>query len=207
MNRLIFVLLLIYNFNYGKKIEVYYITTDNEKHYIVLDIPVDLLSDEINFQAIQFTLKYYDKNGDKQKLYLELIYEVGLNYYGEKIVLRKLINSIDLVPMALFDTRHILLKLVKEDVVSSYSFYGTWYTVTQGGFGLAGSGSFYNYGVLILVKKDGTMVDSSTGSFKNKIRKFFSDCPELVEKINDKIFKRKHIEEVIEYYKLNCFKE
>jgi len=51
------------------------------------------------------------------------------------------------------------------------------------------------------------MVDSSTGSFKNKIRKFFSDCPELVEKINDKIFKRKHIEEVIEYYKLNCFKE
>ena len=68
MNKFIFVLLLVYNFSYSKKIEGYYITTNNEKYNTVFEIPVGMLSDEINFEAIQFVLKYYDENEKKQKL-------------------------------------------------------------------------------------------------------------------------------------------
>jgi hypothetical protein len=205
MNKFIFVLLLVYNFSYSKKIEGYYITTNNEKYNTVFEIPVGMLSDEINFEAIQFVLKYYDENEKKQKLDLELIFEVGFDYNGEKFVLRKLRNSINLVPNALFDTSYILLRIIKEDIISSYSFSGTSYMVNSNGYGgVGGGGNFYKYGSSILVKKDGTMVDPSTGSFRKKMSEFFSDCPDLVDKINDKVYKRNQIDEVIEYYKVNC---
>lgn len=207
MKQFIFVLLFVFNFSYSKNIEGYYITTNNEKFNTVFDIPVGLLSDEINFEAIQFVLKYYDKNGEKQKLDLKLIHEVGFEYYGEKFVLRKLKNALDLAPNLIFDTSYILLRIIKEDIISEYSFSRTGYMVNGSGFGGVGGGSFYKYGSGILVKKDGTMVDPSTGSFRKKMREFFSDCPDLVNKLNDKVYKRNQLDQVIEYYKVNCYKE
>ena len=207
MKHFVFVLLFVFNFSYGKNIEGYYITTNNKKYTKVFDIPVGVPSDEVNFQAIQFVLKYYDENNKKQKLDLEFIYEVGFEYNGEKIVLRKLRNELDLPPTLISDTRYILLKLIKEDIISEYSFSGTGYMLNPNGFGGSVSGSFYKYGSGILVKKDGTMVDPSTGSFRKKMREFFADCPVLVEKINNKVYKRNQIEEIIEYYKVNCYKE
>jgi len=33
---------------------------------------------------------------------------------------------------------------------------------------------------------------------------FFYDCPALVDKINDKVYNRNQIDEIIAYYKVNC---
>jgi len=40
--------------------------------------------------------------------------------------------------------------------------------VNSNGFGGAGTERFYEFGSGILVKKDGTMIDPSTGSFRKK---------------------------------------
>jgi hypothetical protein len=207
MKHFVFVFLFVFNFSYSENIEGYYITTNNKKFTKVFDIPVEGISDEVNFQAIQFVLKYYDENNKKHKLDLEFIYEVGFEYNGEKIILRKLRNELDLAPNLISDKRYILLKLIKEDIISEYLFSRTGYMLNANGFGGSAMGSFYKYGSGILVKKDGTMVDPSIGSFRKKMREFFSDCPVLVEKINNKVYKRTQIDEVIEYYKVNCYKE
>lgn len=47
---------------------------------------------------------------------------------------------------------------------------------------------------------------SGMGSFKNKMKAFFYDCPYLVKKIEDNTYKRKHITEMIEDYTKNCVK-
>ncbi len=40
--------------------------------------------------------------------------------------------------------------------------------------------------------------------FKKIAKKYFNNCPDLLEKINNKYFKRYGIESVIEYYNINC---
>lgn len=207
MKQFIFALLFVFNCSYGKKIEGYYITTTKEKFNAVFDISVGALTDEINFEAIQFALKYYDANGERQKLDLSTIYEVGFKYNEEQFVLRKLRNFLDLNALYAFDTTYMLLRIIKEDVISSYVFSGTGYMVNSNGFGGAGTGKFYKFGSGILVKKDGTMINPSTGSFRKKMRAFFYDCPALVDKINDKVYKRNQIDEIIAYYKENCLQK
>lgn len=189
------------NFLFAKKVEGYYINNDKERINAIFDIPVNWVSEEINFGAIQFQIKYFDENDKKQKLNLSSIYEIGFEYMGEKIVLRSLQNTIELGNY-IGDSSYILLRLMKEDLISEYSYSGTGYMVNA-----SGTGSFYSYGSGILVKKDGTMADPSTGSFKKRMSEFFSDCPELAQKINDKIYKRKDLYIIIEEYKNNCYKE
>ena len=41
-------------------------------------------------------------------------------------------------------------------------------------------------------------------SFKKKAIKYFSDCPNLVQKIKDKVYKKRDIKEIVEYYNSNC---
>lgn len=43
-------------------------------------------------------------------------------------------------------------------------------------------------------------------NFKKTASAYFKDCPELVEKINNKTYKKTHIEEVIKFYNSNCGK-
>ena len=54
--------------------------------------------------------------------------------------------------------------------------------------------------VRILTK--GKAIDKS---FRKTAIEFFKDCPELVKKLDDKIFKKDDIEQVVNYYNKNCF--
>ena len=41
-------------------------------------------------------------------------------------------------------------------------------------------------------------------SFEKKAIEYFSDCPELVQKIKAKVFRKRDIEEIVKYYNSNC---
>ncbi len=43
-------------------------------------------------------------------------------------------------------------------------------------------------------------------SFKNVIEENFKDCPDIIEKFENKTFKKKHFIEIVEYYNANCGK-
>lgn len=67
MKTYVLALLLTFNFSFSKKIEGYYITTNNEKVNTTFSVAVNLLSKEINFEAILFGIKFYDENEKKTK--------------------------------------------------------------------------------------------------------------------------------------------
>lgn len=41
-------------------------------------------------------------------------------------------------------------------------------------------------------------------NFKKTASNYFKDCPSLVDKLKNKIFKKRDIEEVVTYYNTNC---
>ncbi len=43
--------------------------------------------------------------------------------------------------------------------------------------------------------------------FKNSMKSYFKDCPELIEKVENKDFKSNAIREIIEFYNHNCFQK
>lgn len=202
MKQFIFAFLLVFNLSYGSKIEGYYITTSNEKINTIFNIPVNVLSKEINFEAIVFGIKYYDDKGDKQKLDLENVKEIGIEYLGEKTILKCLLNTCNLGTNYIGDTKYVLLKPIEEGVISIY-FYPK--SVYNPGFADGSQvNNFSSFDATVLVRPDGKMVEPGSGSFKNKMKDFFSGCPELVKKIEAKIYKSKHMKEMIEDYKKNC---
>ncbi|UOY08634.1 hypothetical protein L0P88_08785 [Muricauda sp. SCSIO 64092] len=81
----------------------------------------------------------------------------------------------------------------------------------NGGFdGVTNTGRFYKVGSSYLRKtneKEAIHLGSNqlfTKNFKKAASNFFADCPELVNKILDKEFKRKHLEEIIAFYNNQC---
>jgi hypothetical protein len=189
---------------HSKKIEGYYIKKNNEKVTTFFNVPVNL-SEEINFQAMTFSIKYFDENDKKQKLDLSNVKELGFEYLGKKVVLKCFLNTAELGGLDFGDKKYVLLKPIREDVIGVYYFSTE---MTTPGFmtGPGGHmmGSTYHFEAEVLVKFDGQMVQPGIGLFKRKMKDFFSDCPELVKKIDDKVYKRQHIKEMILFYKQKC---
>ena len=82
---------------------------------------------------------------------------------------------------------------------------------TMGGNRVVGS-SFYWETYFIKRKQDDglTLFFGTSGyvrGYRRAVRKFFNDCPELLEKVKNKEFKRKHVIETIEFYNQNCVKK
>lgn len=44
-------------------------------------------------------------------------------------------------------------------------------------------------------------------NFKNAASDYFSDCPELVAKIQNKEYKKKHVKDIVNFYNLKCQQE
>jgi len=55
-----------------------------------------------------------------------------------------------------------------------------------------------------LLKKDGSLLKLGRWKFKKKMKEYFSDCPELTDRIETKIFRFKNTEEIINFYNSSC---
>lgn len=58
-------------------------------------------------------------------------------------------------------------------------------------------------GYFVKHKNDKTAIDIMFG-FKKRIVRFFSDCPDIIEMVNDKTFTNNDIELIVIYYNKNC---
>tara|TARA_R110001592_G_scaffold18723_3_gene77419 strand:+ start:1109 stop:1678 length:570 start_codon:yes stop_codon:yes gene_type:complete len=59
----------------------------------------------------------------------------------------------------------------------------------------------YDADVVTTFNASGLFIENG---FRKKSTEFFKDCPELVNKINDKIWKMKDITEIVHYYDTEC---
>lgn len=111
----------------------------------------------------------------------------------------------------------IWMKVIVEGKVSLYTNDVTGYNFnTAGGNAMGGFGGM-SYGggggtvIFYYVNHDGedevfkiTSVGNISKNFKNAASYFFKDCPALVEKIQNKTYKKGDLEEMVKYYNSKC---
>ena len=104
----------------------------------------------------------------------------------------------------------ILLEILKIGKVNLYQNYGDGIVyhgpITPSGFG----GSSYSKTKYYLSKSEDDIVtnlkngNTYSKRFKKIAKTYFTSCPDLLEKINNKFFKRYEIHSVVEYFNEKC---
>jgi len=166
-------------------------------------------SKEINYAYIQEEIKFKDEENKLKKLYPEQAKEYRLYYKQDTIRMishsfitgRPNVNSISYT---------LFLKLESKGNLSTYCHY----TNNFGGYTPIDNGGVYAGGVstigtsntqfYLFQKGNGKLKKPLKLGFIKDMRQYFSDCESLVQKIEDKTFKRKDLKEIAEYYNNNC---
>ncbi|PHS67267.1 MAG: hypothetical protein COB12_03705 [Flavobacterium sp.] len=176
----------------NNKSQVYTITTKNGKTYKTkkYGIKTALKIKEIKFETIE---------GDKKTLALSQL---------DKIVSKGKKDRHN------FTEKYIKYSKSKSDLmtevisgkVSLYQRSQTNFNAPTG-MGMSSNSTSLSYYVIkegqnIAKYLKGNNIDY--GRFKTNAIKFFSDCESLVKKIKNKKYKRKHLEDIVNYYNENC---
>ena len=72
------------------------------------------------------------------------------------------------------------------------------------GTGMTTGGSTYSVERFVLQKNNGSLVQPRWISFRKDMSKFFADCPELVQRIQDRDFKKGDLELIVQDYNQKC---
>lgn len=176
----------------------------NDQEEVVFDLPVAL--NAINYFKLQEKVKYTDSFGEKKTLRPEQAKELVFNFNGEEIRMISIPKSGDLsLGRLLSSSTSIFLKL---EVTGNMRLF--YYEYKQMNFGVAspagsGSNGYFAYeDKYILQKNDGPLKWPKEISFRKDMIEYFSDCPELVAKIERKEFKRDHLIEIVRFYNSYC---
>ena len=186
---------------YGKKIPGT-IISKGESTDVMFEIKMPLMLGEPNFERLQYKVKYYDERGKKITLRPDNVDEIQFRYEGVEIRMISCASTPGIGNIFSSSTR-IFLKLEMDGPLRLYRFY---YKQTTGaGYGGA-PGMTYVADNLIFQKGNGPLKQPRSLGWKKDMLEYFSDCPELRERIESKDLRRKEIEEIVAYYNQKCGK-
>ena len=193
----------------AKKIEGQILFKDDTVD-VIFKIPIDLLTQEIIYEKLQYKVKYFDFNGKKIKLIPDNAEEIRFKYNNEDIRMLSRYNSLDIGDIFSMRT-NIFLKLKVEGKLMLFEYH---YTQKTGSMskgipndmtmpvGMSYPVERYN----ILQKGDGELKRPKGLSFRKDMMNYFSDCPELSQKIENKEYKKRDLESIVRFYNSNCGK-
>lgn len=101
----------------------------------------------------------------------------------------------------------ILLEIITDGFLRLYYQDNTSYT---GNFGGSGMGGFNSKSTYYVKKQTEDVAEKCAAfgyignSFKKFINDYFKDCQKLISKVENKEFKKKNLEEIVEFYNSNC---
>jgi len=204
---LIAVLVVVSLQGYGKKVPGTIIAR-GESRNVTLDIKVDWLAGEANFERLQYKIKYYDETGKKQILRPVDADEVIFDYEGQEVRMISCTNSLYNVDI-FSSSAKIFLKLEIDGPLRLYRFY---YKQSSPGFynGAAGGytgGATYTVDNFVFQKGRGPLKQSRGSGWRKDMREYFSDCPSLAQQIENKDLGKREIEAIVMYYNNNCSKK
>ncbi len=171
---------------------------------VVFNIPVKLFSGEPNFQRLQYKVKYYNKAGKQQALKPHEAIEIQFKFGNENIRMLSRDYSMGMMNPFSFQDR-IFLKLDIDGELKLFNYYYTSQTPgTVNASGVMTGGLSYSDDHYLLQKGDGEIKSPRGLAFKKDMAEYFSDCPALVEKIQDKEFRKKDLEFIVQFYNTIC---
>lgn len=185
----------------AKKVKgkIYY--SNNTEKDVTFKIPMGIFGASPVFQKLHYKVVYFDESGTKKTLTADDAIEIRFEVNGEEI--RMLSRSkTEMMDRLFSDSRRVFLKLEKEGAVSLFSFYST---QTNPGAGPNGAVTVSVSIQFMLQKgKYGALKTPRTVYFRKDMVEYFNDCPELVEKIEDKELRRSDLIAIVNYYNNNC---
>jgi hypothetical protein len=185
-------------FAYGKKVGGT-IMFKGESRNVTFDIKVLLLGSEPNFERIQYKVKYYDENGKKQTLRPDDADEIWFDYDGVEVHMISCSNTLG----SIFSTSNkIFLKVEIDGPLRLFRYYYKQRMPT----GASGS-AVYVADDFIFQKGNGPLKQPKAWGWKKDMIEYFSDCPDLRERIENKDLNRSEIEAIVLYYNSNCGKK
>lgn len=194
----LFFFLFALNKTNAKEVSGYYINLSNDTIKINFKITMELFSDEINISSIQCGVMMYNEKHKKVYLKPEAIKEIHFDLESKHYKFVSLQNTLQLCQC--FYSSKFLLKQIIDGDLKLY----TYHLNSQSGGQSAGQTTMYSGEVNILQKKDGALFKIDYFSFKKSLSEYLSDCPELVQKIQDKIYGKDDLLKIVSDYNQNC---
>jgi hypothetical protein len=177
----------------------------NETKEVTFNIPVKFLTQEPNFEKLQYKVRYYDASGKKVTLRPTNAQEIQFTYKFKNIRMLSINNTLGLGSIFTNNTK-IFLHLEMDGHLKLFRFY---YTQNNGGMYNSATGGMtggYSYTVenYILQKGNGELKRPRNLTFKKDMGEYFRECPKLVEMIESKDFKKGDLESIVRYYNSYC---
>ncbi len=174
---------------------------ENDTIDVVFDIPAKMISQEPNYQVLQYKVKYFNEKGKKIVLKPEHAIEIQFTHHSKVIRMLSRPNTLGFGR----SNSKVFLKLEVDGFLKLFSFF-----FTQGSPGTysasTGVTGAYNYNLerYVLQKGNEELKKAKSLSFKKDMFAYLGDCPRLTDKIDNKDFKKDDIEFVVKFYNANC---
>jgi hypothetical protein len=207
MKNLLFVIglsLAVFSADAAKKIEGYITYNNNQTVKVTFLIPVGFLSSEPSYLGLQFRVRYI-QNNVKLTLRPDDAREISFTYKGQTIRMLSVIDNLQMSSMFNSHAR-VFLRLLTDGEVKLFDYYATSYSpgMYSPGTGMTTGGTSYTYERSVLQRGNGPLMRPRGLFFKKDMAEFFQDCPELVERINEKVFRKGDLELIVREYNEKC---
>ncbi|WP_321307361.1 hypothetical protein [Marinifilum fragile] len=165
------------------------IITGKDTMNVMLKIPVNMISQEPAYIKLQNKIRYISENGEKKKLKPDMADEIKFKFGFDTIRMVSVPDPVGGSHDGYFDY-FIFIKIYVDGKIKLYQHYST--------------PMYGNSGKVWYLKKEDHPLKLVVDFSRKKMMKYFSDCPELVKKIESKEFKSKDIIQVVQFYNSHC---
>ncbi|MFK7901007.1 MAG: hypothetical protein AB8B61_09645 [Cyclobacteriaceae bacterium] len=172
---------------------------------VTMNIPINFLTKEPNYQSLQNKLKYIDSEGVKKILRPTEASEIRFDYNSESIRMLSRKNTLEWSNV-FFSNTNIFLKLEIDGELQLFNYYSTQSSpgMYNGASGMMTGGFSHRTHNLILQKSNEELNQPFWLSFKDDMMEYFKGCPDLSDKIKHKEFRKKDLRSIVTYYNTNC---
>lgn len=190
----------------AKKIPGYFIANSNDTVNVTFNIPIRFFGKEPNYERLQWKIKYYDSGHTKQLLKPGMASEISFICNDKRIIMLSRKNNLGLVGSIFNDNSIVFLQLIKDGKLKLFKYFKTNNSpgMYNGSAGMMMGSYSYSVEKYIMQKDNGDLYKTHWLSFKNDMKYYFSDCPDLAKKIEDKVYRSDDIEQIVDEYNLTC---
>ncbi|HEX6226778.1 MAG TPA: hypothetical protein VFZ52_20305 [Chryseolinea sp.] len=189
----------------AKKIQGKIILNDDREMNVTMIVPFGFLASDPAYIKLQNGVKYLDASNKKITIRPDDAKEISFKWNGRDV--RMLSVNDDLELGSLFSSHdRVFLKLEIDGAVKLFTCFWTqsspgMYNATTGG---VTGGTTYSVEKYALKMRNGPLTRPRGLAFRKDMTEFFADCPELVERIQSRDFKKGDLELMVRVYNEKC---
>jgi len=165
----------------------------NDTVDVIFNIPTISITGKIKYTKLQNKVKYYDLAGKKVKLFPEDVVEIRFSYLNEDIRMLSVRDTHDFSDN-FSKSKNIFLKLIIDGELKLFEYH----------FSDSSGEMTYVTTSYILKRNKGELWWPEQWAFRKDMVNYFSDCPELTRKIQEKEFEISDFVEIVKFYYANC---